>query len=290
MLAMSGDTPAAQPGQAVAYTVTLRNTTPEPLSSVQVEVAFPSDKLAITETSGGIINDDRIGWSMAALAPGQVQVYTYKGTVSMALRQGDTIRTSVSMRAANLPAPLAASVDVAVGSASSSSSFSASSLSSASGQPGTASASSFAGAPVSISLQASATEAQPGKRIRYTMTVRNLTASSLEKVAVVATVPAGQMQVTNVGDGVIDGSSMHWTIPTLPSLDARSLSFEAAPMQGVRQGEMLRMLSQAAVGGALVRSNASDVRVIGLLPQAGAESRFLAPLEDTSRFLTPVTW
>jgi hypothetical protein len=313
LLTVTWSTPEALPGDAVSYQINLHNTTGQPLQQVRVDVTFPQDKLAVTKTDGGIINDDRITWNIPTLAADRRTILGYTGVVSTVLRAGDAVRTVVSLHAANLPQPLTGMTEVKVrGAASGASSLgvvsSMASSSSSSWQSVVASSvpavtqpffgrtqsvssassmSSVATQGLSLSIHTALAEAQPGHVVKYTATVRNESFSSVRGAVLRASFLASQVQVTNAGNGTSGTGSIQWDVGSLNPLETRSVSFDLRLAQGLSQGDAVQVKVEAEAQSLPTQTASARVSVIEHLPETGNESKFFAPLEDTSQYLRP---
>jgi uncharacterized repeat protein (TIGR01451 family) len=314
-LTMSTDMASAMPGGQVVFTVIAQNTTPATLTDGEVDVTFPLTKIAVTDVGSGVVNDDRISWTIPTLAAGESKTFTYKTTLSSALTQGDVVRTVVSFRAKNLAKPATASAQVRVGPTSvalaSSSSSSVASVpavpptpsadtgytffigSGSSSSVETAASSTSSSAPViaqqgslTLTQQADQGERQPGQAVRYTIQARNTSSADLTNIPLQVVFPP-VLTVSSASDGgVVAPNQINWTIPTLAAGQTVSFTYDGRLATTLKQGDVVTTVAQVTLPQGLPEVATTDVHVIGSLPTTGAEDRFFAPLD--SQYLTPI--
>ncbi|MFA6039393.1 MAG: hypothetical protein WCV62_05585 [Candidatus Peribacteraceae bacterium] len=315
MLTMSANKDAANPGEEISFLITVRNNTPIDFQDAEVNVTIPGQKLRITDTAGGRQVDDRISWSIPALASGEMMNLLYRGELSELLRQGDVVRTVVSLRAGNLANPATAQAEIRIG-AGGVSSFSGSVLSSSAsssstnsgytfflGEEGSSSSlsslssvssSSSVAAPVpvagtvTVTNRTDAAERPAGGAVRYSITVRNTSASPVANLTVEALLPAALL-VTNAGGGAHAEDAITWTLPSLGAGQSRTFAYRATLSRTVLPGDVVTTIAEVnspAFSAPLIAT--ADVRIVAgaaPLPQSGVEDKFFRPPEDTSKYL-----
>ncbi len=315
VLRMVADQSTVQAGGEVQYAVTVRNTTPLQLQTVEVNVTVPSQKLAVTDAGGGTLANGRITWSVPALAAGQVLTFGYTVTLNADLSQGELVRTVVSMRAANLQEPATAAAEVHVGTVESEGSAASSVAASVTSSVVASVASSLTGSSSSVNpgysfflgnqsssassviatekgslalaQNADQAERQTGTRVVYTITVRNTSAVPLSTVTVQALLPP-PLFVTNVGGGVISGNTLTWNITSLLPGATRTFTYRASVRTTAKDGDVISTIAQVSSPSlSTPLATTTDIRVVGRMPMTGAEDRFFEPL-DAEKYLTPV--
>ena len=71
-------------------------------------------------------------------------------------------------------------------------------------------------------------------------------------------------------------------------LASKSYTYSLSLHPELKKGDMVTTLAETSADNALPKLATVEVHILGAMPQTGAEERFIAPLENTSRFLTPL--
>lgn len=298
---MTPDRSFARPGESVTFRITARNLTGKDLENAEVAVTLPLQNVTVSDAGNGKADDSRITWSIPRFPASQQLTFVFRLTLAPSLRDGDLVRTVAAFRSDTLPRPETAQAEVRIGSMAASLPGGSTgvvipplrgfgSSSSSSTHSGYTfflggSSSSAAGTAVSISLRSDAAERQTGGSVRFTVTVRNASAVPAANVRVQALIPPS-LRVTQAGGGTMADGTITWNLASLPAGISRSFAYAATIADGTPEGDAVTSIAQVSLPGmASPLVATTSVRVLARLPQTGDEVRFIAPLEDTSRFL-----
>jgi uncharacterized membrane protein len=103
-----------QPGNEFTVAVSIMNRSSQPLSSLQVESAFPVSKMSVVDPTSGTLQGDRILWVVDSLEPGQVRNIRFRGKVNDTLAHGESILNIVTVRSSSLPFPITSTQEIRV--------------------------------------------------------------------------------------------------------------------------------------------------------------------------------
>lgn len=87
----------AQPGDRIVYTITIRNSTSDSISDIQLNDAFDPSKVTMQDVDGGSVGGGTINWDLGVLAPGESRIIRYTGTLSPQLHHGDSVTNTATM-------------------------------------------------------------------------------------------------------------------------------------------------------------------------------------------------
>lgn len=90
-LQVESDRTEVRAGDAVYYTVTVRNTSQATLDNFQVVYTFSPSQISILETDG-VPSADHVLWTVSSLAPDQKRALRLRAQVVASLQHGDIIR------------------------------------------------------------------------------------------------------------------------------------------------------------------------------------------------------
>jgi len=95
----SVDRNEALPGDVLSYTLTVRNTGSDSVSSVVVDDVHTSNNLTIFSAPGGTISGNAIHWNLGTMSRGAVRILHYTASVSLDAQNGDMIPNTATVRA-----------------------------------------------------------------------------------------------------------------------------------------------------------------------------------------------
>jgi hypothetical protein len=117
--------------------------------------------------------------------------------------------------------------------------------------------------------------------------MRSTSFSDISNIVLTATIPLQQMTIAGLGGGTELDNRIQWTVDSLPALQSRTFSYDVSLLPSLKDGDIVRTSAAATVAGVLAQTTNGEVHVIARLPQAGADDQFFAPLEDTTKNLSP---
>jgi uncharacterized repeat protein (TIGR01451 family) len=80
-----------QAGGSIDFTVSVENTTPDPIPGVVVEDTFDGSQVWVDNTSGASVNGNTIAWIIDVLRPGEIRSFSYTAHVSDSLVRGTSL-------------------------------------------------------------------------------------------------------------------------------------------------------------------------------------------------------
>ena len=91
-----------------------------------------------------------------------------------------------------------------------------------------------------------ASEVIPGGNVRFTITIRNITRSTLHNVVINDRFNPSSLEITSIKDGgVIDGDTMQWTVPEIFAGQTWTTTIEARAKDQLTAGDRIVLLAHA---------------------------------------------
>lgn len=97
------DRSEANPGDSLTYTIMLRNESNTDVRNVRIQDSLPTD-FTVTDPGTGVLTGGGIDWHFNTLAAGEARSVTYYGSLSRALRAGDSVVNTARATADNVDA------------------------------------------------------------------------------------------------------------------------------------------------------------------------------------------
>jgi hypothetical protein len=140
---------------------------------------------------------------------------------------------------------------------------------------------------IKVHIDSDRQEVHPGDDVTVTVTVKNLTAKTLDHFQVLFSFPADKLTVVET-DGEAQGTGVQWTVDDLEAGQKRALRLRAIVSASLLHGDTIAGTVVTTYDGQVEPQSASlQLEVIEHLPATGAGNG-TDPVEDTGRFLRPV--
>ena len=208
---------AAQPGDTLEYTITLANNGSGPARDVVVSDPIDANLTDITPQNGGVFNPATrtITWTPAAVVPadGTLEL-RFSARVATGLANGTVVSNQATVSGADIPPTL--TDDPATPAADDPTRITIESRAD------------FATSTKAVENLSGNDEFRPGDPIRYTLVIRNTGTSPGTNITV--TDPVDGASLTSISanaGGVVAGSTVTWTIPSLAVDEEVELTIEA---------------------------------------------------------------
>lgn len=142
---------------------------------------------------------------------------------------------------------------------------------------------------VAVEKSADKSNVRPGDNVTFDIRVRNTSSQTIQNIVIEDAFLQEQMHIPNPGNAEYRGDRLNWYIDTLRPGELRTFVYTGHINENLPRGTTVVNEARAYIGNSPVGIPTAVSNVGVFLPRTGANDRYLGPLEDTSRFLTPVT-
>ncbi|GBF05983.1 hypothetical protein DAERI_060243 [Deinococcus aerius] len=231
-------------GEALTYTLKVRNPYTHALTSLRVSDPLPAHVDFVSASDGGAVSGQPgaqvVEWAVDTLAPGETRAVTVTARVSSRAVDGEALRNVFNLVSTELPTPL----------------------------PSNEVSSPVWSAALRVTKAVSSTQVTPGDRLTYTLGIHNLSATTAIEQAVVTDTPAPGLSylpgTSTLGgkplpDPTITNGVLRWEIGSLPANGGAEVTYQTRVTPGAT-GDLLNRVEVAGMGaGGVARAIASNV-------------------------------
>lgn len=248
-------------GEALTYTLRVRNPYARPLTGVTVSDPLPGHVDFVEASAGGTVSGEAgaqtVSWAVGTLAPGETRSFTVRARVSVRAVDGEALTNVFNMVSTELPTPL----------------------------PSNEVRSPVWSAALRITKVVSSAQASPGDRLGYTLTIQNLSATTAIEDAVVIDTPARGLEylpgTSTLGGQVLEDPTnisgvLRWKIGVIPAGGTVRITYQTR-VTAQATGDLVNRVEVEGNGaGGNARAIASNVATAVTRLKLGA----FAPLAD----------
>lgn len=248
-------------GEELTYTLSVRNPYARPLTGVTVSDPLPGHVDFVEASAGGRVSGETgaqtVSWAVGTLQPGETRRFTVRARVSTRAVDGEALKNVFNMVSTELPTPL----------------------------PSNEVRSPVWSAALRISKVVSATQATPGDRLTYTLTIQNLSPTTAIEDAVVTDTPAGGLEYLAgssalagqpLADPTVTNGVLRWNIGVIPAGGTVKVTYQTR-VTAQATGDLVNRVEVEGNGaGGHARAIASNVATAVTRLNLGA----FAPLAD----------
>ncbi len=131
-------------------------------------------------------------------------------------------------------------------------------------------------------------EVQPGNDFMLSISIANKSSQVISGLQVESAFPVAKMTVLDPTSGSLDGDRITWTIDSLEPNQVRNIRFMGKANDTLAHGEsILNIVTVRSDALPFPITSTQDIRIVQKLPRTGAGD-FVSPLEDGSKFVTPL--
>lgn len=205
-----------EPGDAVTYTITVKNSGKVLGSNVVVEDDLPAALENVVPQNGGVLNGNAITWTVGNLDPGKSVQVSFTARIKATTPHNTIITNTARINATELNQPTVIKIESTVISG-----------------------------PIFSESQKSVTDINgaptlPGDALTFTLTIKNTGNQPGQNVVVEDTIdPTTLTNIVPNNGGVLSGNTIRWTLGTLAAGQSQTLSFAATVNPSIEAGKKI---------------------------------------------------